>query len=92
MSGAGPMKVEAVTPDQVKAARALLGWSITRLSAHSDTSYEVVRTFERTGRITYIKGPNRVQMIDAIAAIRTILEEAGVEFTDEDAPGVRLKK
>jgi hypothetical protein len=29
---------------------------------------------------------------DALAAIRAALEAAGVEFTDGDQPGVRLRK
>jgi len=79
-----------VTPDQMKAARTLLGWSIDRLSACSDTSYHMVRTFEQTGRVRTIQG--RLDLTDPLAAIRTTLEEAGIEFTDEDAPGVRLRK
>ena len=81
-----------MTPDQVKAARALLGWSITRLSVYSDTSYELVRTFERNGRIVPMKGLDRMQKIDAIAVIHATLEEAGVEFIEDDTSGVRLRK
>ncbi len=81
-----------MTPDQVKAARVLLGWSITRLSAYSDTSLHVVRTFERTGRVAPLSCGGRSVPFDALVAIRTVLEEAGVEFTNGDAPGVRLQK
>jgi hypothetical protein len=79
-----------VTPDQVKAARALLGWSQLQLSLRSDTSIHVVRTFEQTGRVMTVQ--RRPDLIDPLAAIRAALEMAGVEFTNGDAPGVRLRK
>ena len=81
-----------MTPDQMKAARKLLGWSVDRLSVHSDTSYQTVRTFEQTGRVVPLNGNGRAKPSDPIAAIRATLEAAGVEFTDGDAPGVRLRK
>jgi len=83
-----------VNPDQMKAARTLLGWSLTRLSARSGTSAQLVSTFEKTGRIVSVKIPGRPVAIDAIAAVRTTLEAAGVEFIPEngDGPGVRLRK
>lgn len=79
-----------MTPDQVKAARKLLGWSVERLGAFSDTSYQMVRTFKQTRRIMTMQ--RRLDPTDPIAAIRAALEEAGVEFTDADASGVRLRK
>jgi hypothetical protein len=79
-----------VTPDQMKAARTMLGWNVQRLSAFSGTSVHMVRTFERTGRVTPLHV--RERPIDAIAAICATLEAAGIEFTNGDAPGVRLRK
>jgi len=81
-----------VTPDQLKAARALLGWSFDRLAAQSGTSAQLVSTFEKAGRIVPMNIPGRPVPTDAVAAIRTTLEAAGVEFTDGDAPGVKLRK
>jgi len=74
-----------MTPDQMKAARTSLGWSLTRLSVRSGTSIHMVRTFERTGRVTllYVRG----SPTDAVAAIRATLETAGIEFTNGDARG-----
>ena len=89
MSDADPMEAEAMTPDQ-KAARTLLGWSQLQLSLRSETSLSVATTFERTGRVTIMQ--RRPDLTDPLAAIRTTLEKAGVEFTDGDAPGVRLRK
>jgi len=81
-----------VTPDQLKAARALLGWSFDRVAARSSTSAQMVSTFEKTGRIMSIKSPGRTEQVDSVAAVRATLEAAGVEFTNGGVPGVRLRK
>ncbi len=81
-----------MTPAQMKAARALLGWSRTRLAAWSDTTCRVVTTFEQTGQIAPIRRNNWPEQIDTLAALRGALEEAGIEFTDGRAPAVRLRK
>jgi transcriptional regulator with XRE-family HTH domain len=81
-----------VAPDQLKAARALLGWSFDRVAARSGTSAQLVRAFEKTGRIVPMNIPGRPVPIDALAAIRDTLEAAGIEFTNGDAPGVRMRK
>ena len=81
-----------MTPDQLKAAGVLLGWSFVRVAARSGTSVQLVRTFEKTGRIVSMNIPGRPMPIDAIAAVRTTLEAAGVEFTDGDELGVKLRK
>jgi len=79
-------------PDQVKAARALLGWSLDRLAARSGTSVPMVTAFEQTGRVVFSNGRSRALPVDAVAAVRTALEAAGIEFTNGDAPVVRLRK
>jgi len=38
------------------------------------------------------EGEGSVPRASTIAAVRTALEAAGVEFTNGDAPGVRLRK
>ncbi len=81
-----------MAPDQLKAARALLGWSFDRVAARSGTSAQLVRAFEKTGRIVPMNIPGRPVPIDALAAIRDTLEAAGIEFTNGDAPGVRMRK
>jgi len=90
MSDTVPVQVEPVTPDQVKAARLLLGWSMSRLGMRSGTSVHTVKSFEQTGRVAAMYG--RTDQVDAVAAIRTTLEAAGVEFTNGDEPGVKLRK
>ncbi len=79
-----------MTPAQMKAARLLLGWNQTLLGARSGTSVHSVRMFEWSGKAAKLYG--RTDQMDAIAVIRTTLEAAGVEFTDGDALGVRLRK
>ena len=80
------------TPQQVWAARLLLGWSRERLAARSGTTMTFVWTYENEGRV--IKMYSREQSLDGLAAIRSTLESAGVEFIEENGggPGVRLGK
>ena len=49
-----------------------------------------VRIFERRGQIAKLYC--RTEQVDAVAAIRDTLEAAGIEFTNGDAPGVRIRK
>lgn len=78
-----------MTPDQLKAARALLGWSFERLAARSGTSVAMVTEFEQTGRVVPLSSRSRMMPVDVVAAIRAALETAGVEFTNRRVPGVR---
>ena len=72
---------------QIKAARALLGWSQDDLAQAADVSIPTIK------RLEALDGPlgGRGQTSDRIVgAIRS----AGVEFIDENGggPGVRLRK
>ena len=80
-----------MTPDQMRAARKLLRWSMHRLSVRSGTSVAMVTVFEQTGRVVALSGRNRTVPVDAVAAVRAALEAAGIEFSDGDTPGVRLR-
>jgi len=64
-----------ITPEQSRAARGLLDWSQTQLGSASHLSESTIRDFEK-GR--------RVPSINNLAAIRTALEAAGVEFINDD--------
>ena len=76
-----------MTPYQLKAARALLGWSRLHLVLRSGTSKHMVATLERKGRIA---GPDgQMEQGDPTAAIQATLEAAGVEFTSGRAAGLR---
>lgn len=69
-----------VTIQQIKAARALLGWSQDDLSAASGLSKPALANFER--------GASHSR-IDTIESISGTLEKAGIEFLDD---GVRCVK
>ena len=75
-----------MTPDQLRAARALLGWSQTQLGLRSDTSAYVVKKFELTGKAGKVHG--RPDLTDPLATIRATLEAAGVEFTNGEVSWV----
>jgi predicted transcriptional regulator len=72
-----------ITPAQCRAARGFLEMDQVVLADGANVSRNVIIDFEKGRRV-----PNR----NNLAAIQRVLEEAGVEFTNGDAPGVRLKK
>jgi transcriptional regulator with XRE-family HTH domain len=72
----------AISPEQVKAARELLGWSQADLAGKVGVSETAIGLFEREKR--------RLLALD-VAALRGALETGGVEFTNFGEPGARLK-
>lgn len=76
-----------ITPEQLRDARELLGWSSEHLAARSGTTAYGVTKYERSGRVACRQGqpPN----FDALASILAALEAAGIEFTNGDQLGVR---
>lgn len=72
-----------ILPAQARAGRALIGWSRDELAAQSKLPGRTVARFELS------EGVSRPA---TIAAIRAALEAAGVEFTNGDQPGVRLRR
>lgn len=76
-----------VTIRQIKAARALLGWSQADLARGSSISEPTIARLEAAeGEIGGRQGTAR--------KIQAALEKAGIEFIDENGggPGVRLRK
>jgi transcriptional regulator with XRE-family HTH domain len=71
------------TPAQCRAARALLDWSQSDLASASKVATKTIVNFERQDRNPYAR---------TLDDIRAALEAAGVEFTNGERPGVRLKK
>lgn len=71
-------------PVQCKMARAALGWGVRDVAAAADVSPDTIARLERGEELR-----DRT-----VAAIRSALEAAGVEFIAENGggPGVRLRK
>jgi transcriptional regulator with XRE-family HTH domain len=72
-----------VKPAQVRMARAALNWSLQRLADASGVHRNTISNFETE---KYAGDPEK------LAAVQRALEVAGVEFTNGDQPGVRLRK
>ena len=72
-----------ISGSQVRAARALLGWTVHELAHRSVVSVVTIREIEDGAGGS---GAHRAHLV----AIRTALEREGIEFLDGGAPGVRL--
>jgi len=74
-----------ITPEQVRAARAILGLSQEDVASKIGASTKTIRRAETTGSAV---------SASAVASIRAALEDSGVEFIEENGggAGVRLKK
>jgi transcriptional regulator with XRE-family HTH domain len=67
-----------ISPRQLIAARALIGWRMEDLGEAAGTSFETVRGFESRGAES---------KPETIAKWRKALEAAGIEFIDPDEKG-----
>ena len=72
-----------ITSEQCLGARAMLRFTREQLAQASHVAVATLADFE-TGR--------RQPHTRTVSALRAALEAAGVEFTNGDAPGVRLAK
>ena len=84
---AQPKSIPKVSIRQVKAARALLGWSQERLAAAADISIPTVKRLEAQDGLLGGRAATG-------ARIQLALEQAGIKFIDENGggPGVRLRQ
>ena len=78
-----PNRNSTLSREQCRAGRALLNWSQAVLAEKAEVAKQTLADFERGARQPYPR---------TLADIRATLEAAGVEFTNGDAPGVRLKR
>jgi transcriptional regulator with XRE-family HTH domain len=69
-------------PVQMKMARAAVGWGVRELAKEAGLTANTVTRIENGGDAKQ----------STLAAIQRALEAAGVEFTNGDQPGVRLRK
>jgi transcriptional regulator with XRE-family HTH domain len=76
-----------IASTQIKAARALLGWTAEDLATSSGVGISTIRRLELQEGV-----PNANVL--TLSRLKSALEKAGVEFigTPEDRPGVRLAK
>ena len=76
-----------LTSEQIKMARAALGWSIDVLAEKTSISSRTIKRIENTIGIPNATAAN-------LKLIRQTLEQAGIEFigSADDGPGVRLWK
>jgi predicted transcriptional regulator len=72
-----------ITPALCRAARGLLDMTQIELAGAALVSKNVIVAFEKCRT-----NPTK----NTLAAIQRVLEEAGVEFTNGDAPGLRLRR
>ena len=78
-----------ITPAQLRAARALLGWDQKTLASRSDLSLPTIQRMESSDEL--IRGN-----VDSLSKIMNTLAVAGIELIAESAPssgqgrGVRL--
>jgi predicted transcriptional regulator len=83
----GPMSmvITMITPRQIRAARALLGWSQQQLADKAIVSLNAITRLER-GDVD--------PRLSTVSSIQRALEKAGIEFIDagEKGEGLRLKK
>ena len=71
--------------EQIRAARALLRWDQKQLAAAANISVQTIKRLEgMSGKVSAYTG--------TVEAIRKALEGAGVAFTNDDEPGVKLRR
>ena len=78
------MSIALITSSQIRAARHLANLSQPDIAKATGLSLPTIRRAESERQVSISD--------DALAAIRAALEAAGVEFTNGDEPGVKLRK
>jgi transcriptional regulator with XRE-family HTH domain len=73
-----------ITSSQIRAARHLANLSQSAVAKATGLSLPTIRRAESEREVSVSD--------DAVAAIRAALEAAGIEFTNGEQPGVRLRK
>ncbi|WP_349644184.1 helix-turn-helix domain-containing protein [Bradyrhizobium sp. SUTN9-2] len=87
VSMAGRMSILKVSIRQVKAARALLGWSQDDLAASAGVSIPTIKRLEASDDTLGGRAETSSRILRA-------LQTAGIEFIEQNGggPGVRLRK
>ena len=76
-----------ITGAQVRAAKALIGWSGNKLAENAGVAISTIR------RVEACDGLLPSASVKVLQSLKTALESAGIEFigTPENQPGVRLR-
>jgi predicted transcriptional regulator len=74
-----------LSSELMRAARALLRWDQRDLAEASLVSLPTIKRLEAKHGLL-------VAHVSTVASIRRALEEAGIEFTNGNQPGVRLRR
>ncbi len=69
---------------QIRAARALLGWSQDRLARSAGVGLATLQRIEQSEGV--VKGN-----FSTILKIQKVLEQAGIRFTDDEAGGIGVR-
>jgi len=69
---------------QVRAVRALLGWTAKDLAQKANVGISTVQRVENAEGTPNVHASN-------LASIQSALQSAGIEFTNGDAPGIRMR-
>lgn len=73
------MSIAPLQPPQIRAARGLLGWSMSDLASAAGVSISTVKRME-------IDGPQLVSN-EIYATVQAAMEAAGVQFLDDEGEG-----
>jgi|GEM_PF-693224 DNA-binding XRE family transcriptional regulator len=79
------MKNHWLSGGQIRAARALLRWSVEQLAQEASLGRNTIKRAEAKDGKTSLTTANEL-------ALGRVFEAAGVEFTNGEQPGVRLTK
>jgi transcriptional regulator with XRE-family HTH domain len=79
------MENAKITSELIRAARALLRWEQRQLAEASSVSLATIKRLEAKRGIL-------VAHASTVAALVHALENEGIEFTNGDTPGVRVRK
>lgn len=79
------MQEQPITAEQIRAARAVLGWSVAELAARTNVGTATISRYEAVCGIPKSRKGH-------LLTIRQCFEAAGIEFigSPEDRPGLRI--
>jgi ribosome-binding protein aMBF1 (putative translation factor) len=77
--------LSSITGQQIRAARAALGWSATKLAEKVGVAMKTIARLEQTDGTPETR-------LRTILGVQQTLEAAGIEFigTPDDRPGIRI--